>query len=556
LAAVAAFTVAAAAHAQAGGDPVERLREVLQGSGTDVGPRDRATRDALAGLRSLGDLRRAVTLTEWRDRHPDPALAAVDAANRAAVTERFAREVREVLARPDPAAAGVGVDVLAEMGAAARAAGEPPDLTRPFAPDLARLAGGNAAPRLRAAAARALGQVGADPALAVPVFEELLRAREPGLRRAAADGLAGLVDGVAPQPPGRTGAAAGPRSGRGEAVAVACAALPAAGRGLGDWYVEVRRRCAGTVGAAAGTLARLISEGPAESGEGDSGPAALRPLALAVAAQAPALARALRDGDPEVRLRAHQALAEVAGARRGWLRAGGAGADDPFLDGLRLALPALADSAADPDLRVRRAALDVLELMGPAAAPAAPALARALQDHDRFVRWAAVRALAAVGPAAVRQAAAGMARLLEDEDLDVRLAAANALKQLEAGGPALPRPVTPAGVAAATPAAAARAALPGLIRSVRSGDRELRLAAIGTLRGLGADARPAVPALAQALAAPDAPVRLAAAEALGGLGPAGRDATDALRAALKDPSPEVRQAAGEALLAVTRAPRP
>jgi HEAT repeat protein len=254
------------------------------------------------------------------------------------------------------------------------------------------------------------------------------------------------------------------------------------------------------------------------------------------------LTRALRDGDSEVRLLAQTALEEVAAARARWVRYGGPAGDDPLLEGLTASLPALGEAAGDADIRVRRAALDVLGVLGPAAAPALPALTRALQDPDRFVRWSAVRTVGAIGPAAACSASLGLTALLDDEDLDVRMAAAETLKQLSPAAAGTPngRPAK----------AAARTAVPALVRSVRSADSEMRVTAIRTLRGMGPEMRPALPALREALADGDPRVRQAAAEALGALGPLARDAADGLRGAMNDATPEVRQAAGEALLNV------
>ena len=64
--------------------------------------------------------------------------------------------------------------------------------------------------------------------------------------------------------------------------------------------------------------------------------------------------------------------------------------DDPLGEGLRALLPVLAMALTAKDVRVRRAALDVLDVLGPVATPASPAVARVLTDTDPFVRWSAV----------------------------------------------------------------------------------------------------------------------------------------------------------------------
>jgi HEAT repeat protein len=550
------ITAAVIARAQAGPpDPVEALRRTLEAPCVDAAARDRATRACLAALARPGDLRRAAVLAEWRDRPGDEA-AAVDRANRAEVVNRFTQAVRDGLQHGDPAIMLVTIDLLAETAAAARAHGPAPDLARPFAPDLAALVV-RGPPAVRAAAARLLGQVGPPPDGAVPPLGELLQAADPALRRAAAEGLAALIEAVAhpaedavPAAPGR----------RGEFVRMAAAVLPAVRLGLGDWHPEVRRRCVRATGQAAAGLARLLAEPPPPTHQEPAAPppqakadegAELRPLALALRDQGPALAHALRDPDAEVRLQAQKALEELAHAHHGWARAGAA--DNPLLEGLRAAVPALADAVGDPDLRVRRAALDVLELLGPLGSPAAPALAQALNDRDRFVRWSAVRTLSGLGPDALPWSAPGLTRLLDDTDLDVRLAAAGALERLApAGGRPVVRTVA-AGYEPASPLA--RTALPALVRSLRAPDAEMRVAALRTLRSLNADARPALPALCEALSDPDERVRRFAAEVLGGLGPDARDAVGELRQALADRSPAVRRAAGDALLNILTPPR-
>jgi HEAT repeat protein len=532
-------------------DPVERLRRVLQ-TPTETAERDRATKECLNGLRTLADLRRALTLTEWRDRNPESTFGTVDLANRAVVAERFQQAFRQVFARREATSSVVAVTMLADMANTSRAAGEPANYLRPFGPDLADLVA-HAPPKVQAVAARTLGLIDPDLTVAVPALGNLLHATDPNLRCAAADGLFELLQGATAAAT-RDGPVSRSSGARATAVAIACVVLPPAGKGLADWHVEVRRRCISTLGAAAAALARFIPDPPSAGTEVTDSAARirsereeLRPLAQTLRDQGPALSRALRDGDTEVRLLTQRALEEVADARARWLRHGGPGfsADDPLLDGLTASLPALSEAAADGDLRVRRAALDVLGALGPAAAPATPALAKALRDPDRFVRWSAIRTLGVIGPSASRAALPGLTLLLDDDDLDVRKAAAEAIKQLNPGAPG-------GSAGGSQRAAGARTAVPALVRSVRAADPEMRVAAIQTLRGMGAEMKPALPALRGALADSDARVRQAAAEALGVLGPLAREAADELRSAMADSTPDVRQAAGEALLNVLR----
>jgi HEAT repeat protein len=537
-------------------EPVQRLRQVLQAN-SDVTERDRATKRCLEGLKSLAELRHALMLTEWRDRNLESTYGAVDLANRALVAERFQRTFRDVFARHEATSAVIAIGMLTDMATTARQAGESISYLRPLGADLADLVL-RSPPKVQVVAAKALGIIDPDLAIAVPALGSLLKANDPALRCAAADGLFEIVQGSI-QSAGHDGSAASSEGARKAAVGAACIVLPFAGKGLVDWHVEVRRRSVSTVGAAAATLSRMIPEPmPATTADGAdlanhvrAERDAFRPLALALRDQGPALTKALRDGDTEVRLLAQRALEDVASARIRWVRHGGTAlvADDPLLDGLTAALPALGEAASDADLRVRRAALDVLGILGPAAAPAIPALTRALRDPDRFVRWSAVRTLGMIGPSAGRAALPSLTLLLDDEDLDVRKAAADAIKRLSpASGP------TASGARGVTRTSVTRTAVPALIRSVRAADPEMRIAAIQTLRGMGTEMKPALPALREALADSDARVRQSAAEALGALGPLARDAADELRAAMNDSSQEVRQAAGEAMLNVLRQP--
>jgi HEAT repeat protein len=202
---------------------------------------------------------------------------------------------------------------------------------------------------------------------------------------------------------------------------------------------------------------------------------------------------------------------------------------DPLLKGLRSALPGLAAGLKDRDVRIRLASLDVLEEMGPDAAPVASAVLEATHDPNLFVRWAAARTIGKMGPVEVKRGVSELARLISDEDLDVRTIAARGLERY---GPA------------------ARAAVPALTRAVNVGDSEIRVGVMRALDGIGPDARSAIPAISRALSHSDYRVRRTAAEVLGHFGPLAKSAEPALRRALSDNEPDVRQAASDALLSI------
>jgi HEAT repeat protein len=293
-----------------------------------------------------------------------------------------------------------------------------------------------------------------------------------------------------------------------------------------------------------------------------------QPLARALGAQGPALARALEDSDPTVRLLVRRTLEDMAIDRLrilqrpsgppgpapiGLLPAGpvnekeppllASGEEseppevtaDPLLKGLRSALPGLAAGLKDSDVRIRLASLDVLEEMGPDAASVASAVIDATRDPNLFVRWAAARTIGKMGPVKVDRSVTELARLISDTDLDVRAIAARGLERY---GPA------------------AKAAVPALTRAVNVGDAEIRISIMRALQGIGPDAQSAVPVISRALSHSDSRVRRTAAEVLGRFGPAAKSAEPALRQALSDSEAEVRQAASDALLSIDSSVRP
>jgi HEAT repeat protein len=281
----------------------------------------------------------------------------------------------------------------------------------------------------------------------------------------------------------------------------------------------------------------------------------------------PALVRALKDRDWQVRCEAAVAVARVALPEK--------------------ALPALRDTLKDDDWQVRRASARALGLLG---SGAAPALAGALEDRHALVVAQAARALGRLGPEAAEAAPAlvravergrsptlrrvagealgkvgpaGVGRLvwlLGHDDRAVRLAAAQALAVL--------RPTTGAAVLALWAAredrdaqvrdvafAATRrverpdqALIDSLVRGLKDKSVAARLdaaRALGLCRHGGIFV--AAP-LVDALTDPERAVRLEAERALRELDELSvRDVLNSLAGALTDPSPAVRVGAAQAL---------
>jgi HEAT repeat protein len=139
-------------------------------------------------------------------------------------------------------------------------------------------------------------------------------------------------------------------------------------------------------------------------------------------ASVPALARALRAPDPQMRRDAAVALDVVGG---GWWH---------FPDGgtkldLRPALPALLRALQDSDAGVRAWAAQDISDMGAAAAAAVPGLRAMLHRSDPESRGNACRALGDMGSAA-RGSLPDLRRALEDPSPEVRQAARDAIASI------------------------------------------------------------------------------------------------------------------------------
>jgi HEAT repeat protein len=559
LSAALAVLFVAGARAQTALDPVERLRLVLRSTPADPALRDTALRECVGGLRGLGELRRALLLSEWRSAGLVGVEGQLETITRRSVAERFQREVRDALHDGDAATVGLIVNLVGETAAALRTQEDGTDLMRPLGPDLAELTR-NGDPRVRAAAAQVLGQIDADAAVAVPALVALLTAREPALRRAALAGFSDLLEAA-----GAARFRVGNRelAERAEFVRTAEMVLAAVGKTLNDPTPEMQRLAAGVVGKVATMTGQFITDPPpADPQQGPETDASwhaiqadrfvIRSLVAALREPATVLLQTLERGDRDAQLPALKALEEIATVRQRWVRQAEAIGEsgDLLLEIFQPRFSLLAMTLDSPDARVRRGVLEVLEHFGAAAAPTAPAVAAALDDPDRFVRWTAVRTLRTIGPASARCATPGLARRLEDSDLDVRLAAAAALEQFAP----CPRPASAIQtIAYAAPARSspfARTALPPLLRAVCSEDVQVRSAAMRTLRGFGPEAAPAVPALRTALADSNPTIRQVAVETLGSIGPAAREAAEDLQKLRQDLNEKVRRAAGEALVNV------
>ena len=598
VAALAGTAVAARAD-RPSNDPVEELRNALKAPVDDYakGSKDLKAREAelaerVRALRTVGDMQRALTLTEWRDIALEPALADVDRNAREAVVKRLEDTLRRSLKSDNPDAQLAAATFISALGPGIRESGAPRSITRRLTDDLVRLTQhGDVA--VREGAARALGSITPDPKVAVTALGELLKANEVALRRAAAGGLVQLIEQATQLITNRGKSTTGVQTTWVEVLQTAAAVVPEAAAGLADPDAEVRRLSTQALQDATYTLFDYLFE-PVKSSRLPEAPPgfedrrvlegeqrtktaeldAVTALSQTLSDQVRAVARVLNDPDPRIRLASRRVLENMADARR--RLEGGAnprgvtvpvrgrvpaprevpdrsgrppappGAEEQeqqpgnpqdaseasrlLREGLGRELELLAAGVRDRDVDVRLATVEVLELIGDAAAPVTGALVEALTDPNKFVRWAAARTLGKLSaPLRPPSAVPGLTRLLGDRDLDLRLVAAATLERY---GPE------------------ARAAVPMLTRSVGRGDAEIRVAALRAIEGIGKDAAPAIPAITEALFQPNPRVRQTAAEVLGRFGAVAQSSVGALRRALDDPDADVRRAASEALLSI------
>ncbi|MCI0376214.1 MAG: HEAT repeat domain-containing protein [Gemmataceae bacterium] len=557
-------------------DPVEELRKALpkgkwftdSPSKEIVAARRQELDKLVKNLTTIGDLRRALALEVWQrnvEVGSPEEFRDMDVELRRQIGESLTKQLRRAIDADSPDTRLAAANLLAEMGPTVKslAPADRAGFARSLTPEVIRLAKDKEL-GVRQEGLRALGSIFAKPQDAVPVFAHTLRNDGLGPRRIAADGLAQLVRVAAHlYRHGKTNAPV--EVTRDDVDAALTQVIPACSIGVQDEDPQVRHLCLIALQDASKALADLIKDGEPK----DKFPTsffseeqraeiqrfhqtvnaelkAAEPVAKALQAQGKSLALALDDPDVHVKLAAMEALENIGNAR---IRLRRRVLSIPVIkgdgDGGNRALLAQMDTLESfvknnlddiskylthADVRLRRGAVEFLEIIEDAATPATPLLAASLNDPDRFVRWSAVRALGAIPLDKATVALPNLAKLMSDPDLSVRKAAAEALEFM---GPA------------------ASAAVPEIASAVSVGDSEARIAAMFALQSIGAEhGKAAVPNLIDALNHADHRVRKAAAETLGRFGPAAHLAVPALRRVLGDDEAGVRAAASDAILSI------
>lgn len=522
-------------------------------------------------LATFSDLHAALLLGEWSDlartERDDPDVVATDARMRFRVAERFRAGVRAVVEHGDNDGRAAIAGFIGELGRTVRAALDP-TLQLP-SDDLDRMRRGGFARSLtdevvrltaldgelvRLHAVRALGGIHPAPRRAVAaIATKLSPDNDVKIRRIAAEALLRLVANAV-YLKDQTFKSAPVWADDLDVLLAAAEVVPTASIALRDSDKLVRWYAAEAIYTSAQALAVNLQRRPEDPGNLATSTrlrnpdeiAALKAMLQACAVAGPRIAAALQDPAVEVRRALVRALEQLSDARCRLAEeplAVGNGAErillipphahDPLAAFAKGEWRSAARLLHDPDLHVRRGAVNFLEFFADARPAVVPDLARSLADPDRFVRWGAARALGnfskSYQPSDGASAAPALAKLLFDQDVAVRLAAAATLEALGQH---------------------AAATLPDIVRAIHFGDVENRVAVLRVVASIGPDhAQSAIASVTAALAHADPRVRRSAATALGKFGPLAANATtvDALRRALNDADQAVRINASEAV---------
>ncbi|NEN88796.1 MAG: HEAT repeat domain-containing protein [Okeania sp. SIO3H1] len=226
-------------------------------------------------------------------------------------------------------------------------------------------------------------------------------------------------------------------------------------------------------------------------------------------------------------------------------------------------IPQLLQLFSDQNFFVRREAVEAVGKMGVEAKELIPQLLQLFSDEHFVVRYAAVRAVSSMGLEA-KQLIPQLQQLLRDENSDVREAAATAVgemgseaKQLipqllqlfsdDASGLRRGAVRRAAAEAVGKMGSEAKQLIPQLQQLLRDENSDVREAAATAVGEIGSEAKQLIPQLQQLLRDENSDVRRAAAEAVGEIGSEAKQLIPQLQQLLRDENSDVREAAATAV---------
>ena len=408
------------ATAQSPSEPVEQIRITLNGSDQSPAEREKSLRVQARRLNTLQEVRLALELAEWLGPDNTSPNASSDGRVRAELVVRLSQGYRDILAGKDLVTRGQLLATLAERTHDQNTARGVLDACSSLAELLGLVAAGTD-PDQGCHAIELLGRVPVPPGSLLHAYEGALLPNSPMRRLAVAQSLDELI----------RHSTQGTRVKKSLALERVVPLTPLVVTLCGDEQVRVRRAALDTAQRLSQLALQTIRDeqivpaGVPESSRPEVHAAARR-LVMDLAAK---ICVCLRDPDAEARLRAQRCLDDLLHTRDA-LRTRSTSGGDPLAKVLPGCLITLSEALRDPEPKVRRAALAVLENLGADAAPCSASLVEALYDPDAFVRWGAIRAVTNLGPAIVPEGPARIRLRLEDEDADVRAAAEGALRRL------------------------------------------------------------------------------------------------------------------------------
>lgn len=420
-------------------DPLEKLRKALQTSGVASQKRDKAIAEAVAEISHPLECWKAASLGDWREFNPDGSAAISDRDARAKLLLKFRDGLTKAFQTNSQEENDSILELVMSICKEERlGAGQ-----KPFSNTCAEVISQSfwkGDVDVRVARIRAYGILCPESQEGLKVFSTLGNDKELRVRRAAMDGLSYWMEAIGPAKESKDSTSVS----RLKNQSILCASLlPVTDKALSDKSPEIRKRAVAQVMISCLCLVALISDPngkvPLDAIDSraldikEERTAATR-LGLVIESLKPKITGLLRDADMETRLHAHEVVEAMALGRKAWksqAQAHGLEQNEKFSIEVASMPKELALSLADSNYRVRRIAMDTLELLGSDSIQVTPRIITALDDSDRFVRWAAIRALGEMGPGVREEALPKLTQMLQDQDGDVRKAAAQAVARLK-----------------------------------------------------------------------------------------------------------------------------